>query len=269
MLRTETPNGQWGGADDQKFLAFMMGRASAIKSTGKIARVHAGKLVYGELAAQLIRARMLMNAGDGWLEGPEWVAAHLMSYLALQISQNADRPLHLISDERAAVQTMVGSGEANGMYRRLRGVTRLLPVPPGARIADIDAFRRGHRPELERFRHYVNELIIRDAVDAHGEQRFEERLREAERLRDHLTGEMSSFDWQERGLNITILAITTAAAPLDHAPWTFGAGLIGLGLTGAQAFAAHNRQRRAASSELVYATKVYKRWPSTARSSLW
>lgn len=148
-------------------------------------------------------------------------------------------------------------------------MTRLLPVPPDARPADLAAFREQHGRELRSFRDYINALITRDPSDTGGDERFEERIRQAEEVRGHLVGEMQSFDWRDRGLAISILALSTGAASLDHAPWTLGAGLIGLGLTSAQTLSARGRRRRAEESRLVYATKVSSRWPASAASTLW
>ena len=114
----------------------------------------------------------------------------------------------------------------------------------------------------------MNALVTRDPMDEPGEDRLEVRLREAEGVRAHLMGEMRAFDWRERGTSVTIMALAAGAAPLDHAPWTLGAGLVGLGLTGLQAVAANRRRRRAAQSRLVYSALVAGRWSPTATSTL-
>jgi len=269
MVRLEVPGGGWGGEEDRILLSYLLGRASTVRSNVNIARVHGGKLAYGALAADLIGSGLLAGTEDGWLEGPEWVVAHLMSYLALQISGHSRQPLPLITDQRAAARLMVGPREATLESRRIRAVTRLLPVPPEARLADLATFRERHTRELRSFRDYINALITRDPSNLNGEERFEERIRDAERARAHLMGEMRSFDWRDRGLAISILALSTGAAPLDHAPWGLGAGLIGLGLTGAQALSARGRRQRAEGSRLIYAAKVTGRWPASAASTIW
>lgn len=269
MVRPITPRGDWGGDEDHRLASYLLGRASGTRSPGRIARVHAGKLAYGHLASELIGSGLLTDTGGGWLQGPDWVVAHLMSYLALQISEHSDDPLPLITDERAAARVMAGPRETAPISRKLRAVTSLLPVPPDARIADIDTFRQRHRRELDSFRSYVNVLISCDPASQEGEERFEGRLRDAQDVRRHLVGEMRDFNWRERGLAITILALATGAAPLDDAPWTFGAGLIGLGLTGMQALSVRERQRRAETSRMIYAARVAGRWPATAAATLW
>ena len=268
MVRPEVPRG-WDDQEDRALLSYLLGRASASRSDSAIARVHAGKLAYGGLAEGLIEARLLVRTDDNWLEGPEWVVAHLMSYLALQISAHSPRSLPLVTDQRAAARVMVGPREAVLESRRIRAVSRLLPVPPGARPSELAAFREQHGRELRNFRDYLNALITRDPFNPDGEDRLEARIRQAEELRAHLVGEMRSFDWRDRGIAISILALSTGAALPDHAPWTFGAGLVGLGLTGAQALSSRERRRRAENSRLIFAAKVAGRWPASAASTLW
>lgn len=270
MVRPEVPRGVWNDEEDRMLLSYLLGRASAArKNPGRIARVHAGKLAYGMLAEQLVAAGMMARTDDGWIEGPEWVAAHLMSYIALQVSASSRRPLPLITDERAAAGVMVGPRDFMLERRRVKAATRLLPVPADARPEEIAEFRERHQPELRTFRDYVNGLISSDPASAAGEDRFEERLRLAAEVRAHLVGQMQSFSWGERGVAVALVLLPTAAAPLDHAPWTFGAGLIGLGLTGLQTAALRNRRRGAEDSRLIYSAKVAARWPPTAASTLW
>jgi hypothetical protein len=269
MVWREVPGAGWEDHEDHALLSYLLGLATATRDNAPIVRVHAGKLAYGMLAEELIRAGLLARGQDRWLEGPEWVVAHLMSYLALQISAHAEMQLPLITDQGTAAQVMVGPRQASLDSRRLRAVTRLLAVPPDARLADIASFRERHSRELRSFRNYITALITRDPADATGGERFEERLREAREVRAHLVGEMESFNWRESGIAIAITALSTGAARLDHAPWTVGAGLVGLGLIGMQALSARDRRRRAEGSRLVYAAKVSRRWPGAAASTLW
>lgn len=251
------------------FPSYVFGRASNVRPSGNVARVHAGKLSYGQLAGALIESRLLVRADDGWLEGPEWVVAHLMSYLALQIFEHSRQPLPLITNELAAARTMVGPVERTTMSRKVRAVTKLLPVPADAQIRHIEEFRNRHREELLRFRTYIDGLIMRDQLDDDGDASFARRLSDAEEVRAHLQGEMRSFDWVAQAIPISITAVSAAAAPLDHAPWTLGAGLFGVGILGAQALAFHRRRGRALKNRMVYAANVADRWPMTTARTMW
>ena len=128
MVRLATADGSWGGRSEQILLSYMLGLASGRRQGGAISRINVGKLAYGPLAAELERAGLLARTGGPWLEGPEWVVAHLMSYLALRIADHSRTPLPLVTDQRAAARTMIGSREATLDSRRLRAATRLLPV---------------------------------------------------------------------------------------------------------------------------------------------
>ena len=270
MVRPEVPRGGGNAEDERILMSYLLGRATGSRrDAGRVARVHAGKLAYGPLAENLVSAGLMTRTDHEWLEGPEWVATHLMSYLALQISSQSPRPLSLITDENVAADVMAGRvGDPRGR-RRVLAATRLLPVPPDTRPEDIAEFRDRHRRDLATFRKYVNDLITFDPGTAAGERRFEERLGVALEARAHLVGEMRDFGWVERGVAIALVALPTVAAPLDHAPWTMAAGLVGLGLTGWQLAAAGDRRRHAEDSRLVYSAKVVRRFPPTAASTMW
>jgi len=268
MVRPVIPSGGWDREDDGAFIAFLLGQSATRRRFGRIERVHAGKLMHTPIAEALIDAGFLARVDGGWLEGPDWVVGHVMAYLAAQIATHARNPLPLITDERAAARVMVGPQEARSMSRRLCSIARLLPVPAYADPSDIDIFRRDHRNELHSFRNFVDELITRDAPNDDGEAQFATRLRDAERLRDHLVNEMGSFNWREQGPSYAI-GIAGAAAPLiEQAPWSLGVGVLGLLYGGIQGVAAFRRRGRAAESPLVYATRAVGRWQPTARQVL-
>lgn len=268
MVRPIIPRGNWNRGDDAAFIAFLLGQSATKRGYDRVERVHAGKLTYTPIAEALIDAGFLAQVEGGWLEGPDWVVAHVMAYLAAQIAAHAPHPLPLITDERAAVRIMVGPLEARSMSRRLRAVARLLPVPPDAKPRDIERFRENHRNELHSFRDFVNELILQDAMNSQGQAGFENRLRDAERLRDYLANEMRDFDWREQGTSYTIGVFSVAAPFIEQAPWSVGASVLGLLYAGVQGVAAFRRRQRAGESPLVYATRVVGRWQPTARRVL-
>lgn len=253
---------------DDRFVAFVLGLASRRRSHGQIARIHAGKLAYSDIGNALLAAGLLLDGRDGWLEGPEWVIAHVMCYVALQLSASAHGELALVTDETGAAEVVGGPRASFQGSRRLRALTSLLPVPPDARPADIDRFRRTHRAELQIFRDYVTQLVTRDSATDEGEVKFGDRLEEAEKARDHLLGEMSSFNWKAHGPVIAIAAFSAAAPLAEHSPFSFAAGLLGLGLASVQAAQAYRRGHRAAKSPLIYATKVSAAWPPNAQRAL-
>lgn len=267
MARAVIPRGEWGREQDRDFISFLLGIASSKRSYGRIERVHAGKLMYTPIADALESAGLLSRVDHGWLEGPDWAVGRVMAYLALQISSHEPRPLPLVTNERAAARVM-SDQEGKTASRRVRAVARLLPAPSDALPREIDQFRRAHHRELEAFRGYIDALITRDQMDDDGETSFEERLREAERVRDHLVGEMQAFDWRSQGPGFAIAALGAVAPLMEQSPWSFGVGLLSLVYGGAQGAAALGRRRAARASPLVYSTQVVGRWQPNAQQAL-
>lgn len=269
MVRPVAPRGGWDGQQDEALVGYLVGRAPSVSDHGRHARIHAGKLAYAPVMGVLERTGLLARVEGSWLEGPEWVVAHLMSYLALQISSASRAPMSLVTDERAAAAAMVGGGRDGArVSRRVRAVATLLPAPPEVPPAEIADFRERHRRELEIFRSYVDGLVTRDPLDEEGEATFRLRLREAERVREHLAGEVRAADWRPVATAIGISALSAAAAPLDHAPWTFAAGLVGLAALGVQAGGAARRRHAAGDGRLIYSTRVVGHFPPTAAGTL-
>jgi hypothetical protein len=267
LARPVTPHGLWQEGENDAFISYMLGRASAERSYTSIQRIHVGKLTYTPIADVLERAGLLIRVDDAWLEGPEWVVGRIMAYLALQTSLHSDRPLPLVTDERAAARVVTGS-EAQATSRRLRAVSRLLPAPADVPPRDLERFRRHNLPELHSFRRYLEQLISRDPLSTTGEASFESRLREAERLRDHLLGEMEGFSWRKQGPVITLSAMAIGASAIEQEPWSAGVGLIGLAIAGAQGAAALRNRRKAAKGPLVYATRVTGMWQTNLQQTL-
>lgn len=256
--------------DDHAIIAYILGQASNMRPNGEFARVHAGKLAYSPIGQALLDARLLVATGDGWLEGHAWVVAHVMSYLAHQISAHSRRPLQLITNERAAAKFMVGTGlEGQLMSRRMRAVSRLLPVPPEVPPVEIDRFRRENSSALEQFQTYVTSLVTRAPMTEEGDASFEEALSLAERARDHLTTEMRAFNWREQGALFSISALQIGAAHVEGDQWSMGVGLLGLGISGILAASAARKRNDANNSRLVYATRAVRHWPPSAASALW
>jgi hypothetical protein len=257
------PRAGWGGDEDEKLVAYILGRASVTKRYDRIERIHAGKLAYSFIADALSAAGLLVRDGS-WFEGPDWVIAHIMTYLAVQLSSHAPGALPLITDERAAAGVVSGSPESLMISRRLKGIARLLPVPPDVPPDELQRFKEDNRRELHAFRSYVDGLITSDA-SGDLDDGFEERLREAKYTRDHLLDQVRACDWRWQGPEFLVSVAVSGAALLDHAPWTFGASVLNLALDGARGFAAWRRGHEAARHPLVYATRVVGKWQGGRR----
>lgn len=267
MAGKAVPRGGWGQSDDSAFISYVLGRASVARAGRSMARIHLGKLSYGRLPDVLLEAQLLHRAEGFWLEGPEWVIDHMMSYLAFQLSRQSSNRLPLVSDERASA-IPIRKQNVRAMSRRLISVTSLLPVPPDANPKDLEKFRRRHRDELETFRTYVNSLIGADPRTQAGDARFQDRLREAQRVRDHLVNEMATFNWRDFGPTLVVSLATTAAPFIEEAPWSATAAAIGAGMAAGQAMASFRRRRRALDSPLIYATRALGRWAPKAEQTL-
>lgn len=255
-----TPHGIWDDRENDAFIGYMLGRASAERSYGRVERVHVGKLSYTPLAATLEEAGLLARVDGAWLEGPAWVVGRVMAYLAVQTALHSRRPLPLLTDERAAARAVVGSEEARTMSRRVRAVSRLLPVPADIPPVEIERFRRRHRHELTAFREYIAHLTDPYPTAREVEASFEEQLQEAERVKAHLIGEMNDFQWRKFGPDISILALTVGASAIEQSPWSAGVGLLGLVIAGARGAAEFRNRLAAVKSPLVYAARVTGRW---------
>jgi hypothetical protein len=267
MVRPMTPRGA-AGNEDRDFISYMRGRCSERPAFRRVERVHAGKLAYTPIADALIQGGLLARVDGEWLEGPDWVVGHVMAHLAMKIFSRAPHPLSLVTDDRAATKVMVGTQEGKKMSRRVRAIARLLPVPGDVRPEEIARFRQAHCDELQAFRSYVDQLIARDPASDDGDDEFETRLRDAQRVRDYLTGEMRAFNWRVQGPAFAIAAVGAAAPFIEQSPWSFGSGLLALAYAGAQGAAALRQRREGEQSPLFYATQVAGNWAPSARQTL-
>ena len=105
LARPIVPN-FWQGDADERFVAYLLGQALHKKTVKRFERVHLGKLSHGPIAEALVKARLLTLVDDTWLEGPDWLVAQIMAYLALQVSSHARNPLPLVTDDTPSARLM-------------------------------------------------------------------------------------------------------------------------------------------------------------------
>ncbi len=253
-----------GEATDEAFVASLLRSASRRDANYEVRRIHAGKVAYGDVSRVLCERGLLSRTYGEWLEGPAWLVDSLMTYIAAQISLSSPTPLPLISNDDSASRILMGR-ELPAVGRRLEAVTRLLRVPPTAEPSELRAFRDTHREELRRFRLFVTELVARRDEPENGYD-LDTRLAEAERVRDHLEGELSAVSWSGDAPTIALTAIAFGAAAAETALWSAGAGLLAL-LYGLGDVAGRYRVRHDAGREpLAYATQVARNWPPRGRN---
>lgn len=199
---------------------------------------------------------MLWRAHDpNWLEGPEWIVNYLMSVIAARMSSHPRLDVPLLTNLDDARRLMAGVPLAVKTIgaRRMRAVSRLLPVGPDADITQIVRFRSQHRDELIAFRGLIEGLLRRSQAVPEGERDFEARLARAEELRRHLVGELAVVRSIAPPLTIA-LSITAIAAPVIEASYYSAAVAFGgLGYLLASHTAAARRDRTARRDKLVYA----------------
>ncbi|MGO6859805.1 hypothetical protein ACCS99_20055 [Rhizobium ruizarguesonis] len=262
LVRTIDPTRYAGSeSEDAQVLAYLTGVSQTKRRDQDFGRIHLGKFAYGSLVEELSRIGFLKRrlADDGyneWLEGPVWVINYLMSIFAARILAARD-DLPLITDEISSSRLIAGKAvQGESSNRRVKALARLLPLGPGAEIADIARFKEGHQRELQQFREFITYLITRDRRDG----MFEIRLREAERLRTHLVEELSAIRSAIPPVQIG-LAIASVAAPLaEHSPYSAAVGVLGLGYLVTSWAARHRRERAIMNDKLVFAALADQRF---------
>ncbi|WP_143755046.1 hypothetical protein [Caulobacter sp. B11] len=247
------------GLDDEAdghVLSHLLGMAQGPQKRNEVARIHLGKLAYGRLSSELCDLKLLWPSyRSDWLEGPAWVVEYVMSVFATRMALHPQLNASLLTNQRAAERLVAGvaMGEQTRWSRRMRAVMRLLPIGPGAEIAEIVRFKETHARELRSFRSLIESLIRRSPDGEAGEFDFAARLRQAEMLRDHLVGEVSAIRTTAPPLPIA-LSIAGMVAPLVEASYaSAGAALAGIGYLLHTRGSARTRERTAYDDKLVYA----------------
>lgn len=243
-------------AADGHVVSHLLGMAQRKQRRTEITRIHLGKLAYSQLPQELCELRLLWPSyGGGWLEGPAWVVGYVMSVIATRMALHPELNASLLTNERAAERLVAGAAgnDQTRWSRRMRAVARLLPIGPGAEIAEIIRFREEHAAERRAFRGLIESLIRRSPENLDGEFDFETRLREAERLRRHLEGEVMAINSSAPPLPIA-LSVAGMIAPLIETSYaSAGAALAGLGYLLHSRGSARARERTARRDKLVYA----------------
>lgn len=262
MVRTIHPfSYHWSEGEDERFIAFLYGVARAPPRMPGVERLHFRKISHTSLGEELTRSGLLMRVEGDWLEGPRWVCAYVMGYLAWQLSSHPELQLPLVTDEDAAERLMIGKPlRRSHPSRRSRAVSKLLPVPGYVSVRALANFKEEHRRELLAFRGFVEELVTRDCLTEEDEARFEERLGEAVRLRAHLEGEIKGVGWQPSGIEVSLAAATAVAPALEGLILSSGVGLLSLAYMAAQGVRGGARRRRARRDPLVYAAIASGAW---------
>lgn len=251
----------WDSQDDDRFISYLYGLTHSPPRVGGVERLHFRKIAHTALGHELLRAGMLEHVEGDWLEGPRWVCAHVMAYLALQLSSHPELQIPLVTDEDSAQRMMVGQARRRNPGSRASRVLRaLLPVPASATVSEIADFKDQHRQELLQFRDFVDALITRDDLDTVADGQLEERISEAIRLREHLENEISSAVWRRTAVNISLSATAAVAPALESSYFSMTAGLLALINLGAEAVRTGRRRRRARRSPVVYAALASQRW---------
>ncbi len=257
--------------DDGRVVSHCLGMMHAHRSQREIAHIHLGKIAHTHLPSEL-RALQLLWATHhpDWLEGPAWVVGYLMSVLAVRISLHPDINASLVTNEQSAERLVVGLKRVaqDRSVRRLRAVSRLLPVGPDADIAEIVSFRQNHRRELQSFRQFVEALALRHPTGEEGEQNFEARLRGAEELRRHLVGELEAVRESFAPMPLALSVAAIAAPMAEHSPFSTTVGVGGLGYLLYTAARAHQRYRAARKDKLVYAAYAAGRFAARRADDL-
>jgi hypothetical protein len=244
---------------DARFVGYLQGRASVMAArAAAVERVHLGKLSRSPLSTDLIRSGLLVRADGEWLEGPDWVVAHVMCYLAMQLSTAHGVPM--VTDEASAGRIVAGDDHRSSASRRIKALTTLLPLAASARPDDILEFRHRHERELSRFRSYVEELISPNVPVEASEISFRVDLAEARRLREYLEGELESNGWRGPALQLTMSLTAVGASTAEQSYLSAAAGLLPLGFALSQTWRTGRRRREVQQAPLVYAALATKNW---------
>ncbi len=243
-------------ADDEAFadsiIEWWRQRDNPGGETYDLYRIHRGKLTGATLLRQLREHELLKPHpfDDDWLVGPEPICMRIMSMLARRVVQ-AERIDAVLTDQTSAYEFSVGRNipVETRSDRRIRAVTSLLPIGPWVAPRKIAKFKADNEEELRRFRGFVEQLIRRNTDD----EAFEQRLRGAQELRDHLEGELQAIDARSTG---SILAIMFARFAASIGEASLGSGTLDL-FSGFRSRSQDARRRKEISREaLVYAARA-------------
>lgn len=246
--------------DDERVIDCLKRLAVKPPRSRRLARVHLGKISHTALPEALINMGLLRRSDQHyWLEGPDWVVDFVMSTLATRMASNPRLDVSLVTNLAYAEQLVSGAQDSERVKtnRRVRAVSRLLPIGPDAELDEILQFRERHSRELRAFRGFIEGLIRRSASDAQGEADFDARLHRAEELRAHLVGELDTVG--SGPILPIMLSVTSIAAPtLEASPYSAAAGVLGLGYLIYTQSSAARRTREARRDKLVYAAIAEK-----------
>lgn len=240
---------------DARVISHLVGLAQKHRRHTECHRLHLGKIEHTNFAQEIVDLGLLWHSSDDWLEGPSWVVDYIMSVLATRMMLHPDLNLSLISDDQTASRLVAGTGHDQRIVanRRLKAVTRLLPIGPDANIDNMVRFRNDHRAELRMFREAVEYLSLHSPIGPDGDLDFDARLTQAERLRNHLVGELQLVRSMAPPITIA-LSVASIVAPLaETAYFSAAAGALGLGYVIYSLAQGYGRQRTAKSDKLVYA----------------
>lgn len=247
--------------DDERVIGHLLALAQKPPKSHGSAHVHLGKIAYTMLPEALTERGLLRRLQrDDWLEGPDWVVDYVMSALATRMASNPDLDVSLVTNLASADRFVSGAPRLERLRadRRIRAVSRLLPIGPDAELDEIMRFRERHERELRSFRGFVESLVRRSSIEPADEPDFNARLRQAEQLRKHLVGELDAVPSTAPALPI-MLSITAIAAPIIEAShYSAAAGAVGLGYLLYTRGSATRRARQARQDKLIYAALVEK-----------
>lgn len=253
---------------DELVIGHLLGIAPRQRDHGPIAKIHLGKISYTSFLQELLRLGMLWrsNASD-WLEGPSWVVDYIMSVLATRMIAHPELKMSLVTDQSFASRLITGTSDSRRVVRRLKLLARLLPIGPEATIDDILNFRQENRQELKQFRSLVEGLILRSRGELDGQNEFEARIREAERLRDHLVDRLRAVS--SRNYTELALSISNVVAPLiEHSLYSVGAAVGGLAYIILKMAKKSQQKRDIMSERLIYSALAVRRFAPQSSDSL-
>lgn len=251
-----------GSNDDDDEIIEYLNANRHLPHNNDITRIHFKKFKGPQLINKLIYNDLLKYADgeriNSWLEGPTWVIESLITAMAVSIlAKNDDLPL--ITDRKLSYELFLDKNELNVNKKQFHErskklIQTLLPISPNVRLEDLIYFRDKHKYQLKQFRRFVIELSQNNNSD----EEYNSLLNEAERIRQHLIGELKSVDSHDNILSFGLSLLSVAAPIVERS--TLSAGVAGASLLYLFGQWAYKNQRKGElmQNRLVFAALAEK-----------